>query len=257
MKPLPLLPSGERLPSRAADPMYDPAAVSIPGELWAIVPVKPFAEGKSRLGLADSQRSVINRAFLTHVLSVIGAVVPQSRIVVVSRDSAALALAQAVGAGALLEEPEGDLNEALTQAAAHVQAHGADAVLSVSTDLPHLTPADICAMVALSCASNVVLAPDEQENGTNAILMRPMAISYRHGIGSFEAHLTVTADAQLSPVIVRRPGLARDIDTPSAYRELLREKDCVSPIRATSVMTSDANAILRDRSGIAMSARAI
>lgn len=237
--------------------MCSPAAVAIPETLWAIVPVKPFAEGKSRLGLAEAERGAVNRAFMIHVLDVVGALLPGSRIVIVSRDREALAIAAARGVRGLSEPSGSDLNDALTQGAGYVQALGADAVLSISTDLPHLTPGDARAMIAAFAPDGAVFAPDEREVGTNAILMRPMAMPYRHGVGSLASHLSAAEQAQISPILVRRPGLARDVDTRFAYRALFREETPNALIRAASAMASEANAIFRERSGMAMSARAI
>lgn len=231
---------------------------TVPEDLWAVIPVKPFAEGKSRLELPVSERCAVNRAFLKHVVETVGAVIPRSRIVIVSRDAEALALASLYGARGLAEAPGGDLNHALAQGAAYVQALGANAVLSISTDLPHLSPDDVRAMIAAFTAENAaVLAPDDQDVGTNAILMRPLAIQYHHGIGSLALHRAAAEAAGIAPLLVRRPGLARDVDTPFAYRALLRETAPDSLIRAASAMTSDASAIFRDRSGMAISARAI
>ena len=64
--------------------------------LWAIVPVKPLAKGKTRLAgvLNPAERYALNRQMLEHLLSTLARVPEIERTLVVSRDSAVLALAR-------------------------------------------------------------------------------------------------------------------------------------------------------------------
>ena len=106
--------------------------------LWTIVPVKPFHEGKSRLAahFSPQQRRALNRELLTRTLAAINKAHLEGEVLVVSRDSHALAAARRAGSHALAEESppytappsacdpndtesELRLNAALTQAARH------------------------------------------------------------------------------------------------------------------------------------------
>jgi len=187
------------------------------GSLWTVIPVKAFHLGKSRLNLPDAQRVQVNRAFLRHVLDTATAVVRPDHVVVVSCDEQALTMARRAGARAVRESHPGDLNEALTQGAQFASDRGADAVLSLFCDLPDVAPDDVRAMIDAFAPDTVVLAPDESGTGTNAILMAPNHLPYRHGPNSLWRHLNAAREARLSFQIVRREGLARDIDTPSQW----------------------------------------
>ena len=57
-------------------------------KLWAIVPVKPFSEGKSRLAryLSPQERNAFNRDLLTRTLRAIRLAHINAGVVVVSRD---------------------------------------------------------------------------------------------------------------------------------------------------------------------------
>lgn len=185
--------------------------------IWAAIPVKPFDIGKSRLGLVGDARTLTNRAFLDHVLGVAGAVLPTDHIVIVSHDEAALAVAHGAGAHGLREPEGGGLNEALTAAAAFAAGHGATAVLSLFADLPELAPEDLRAMIAAFAGDNLVIAPDDKDSGSNALLMRPNALPYRHGPDSLSRHLDAARMAHVAVSVIRRPGLMRDVDTPAQY----------------------------------------
>lgn len=188
--------------------------------IWAVIPVKPFGEGKSRLGLPDGERAEANRAFLEHVLMTAAAVLPPSRIVIVSRDEAALAMGRRMGARGLCERDEGDLNDALATGAGFAGSRGADGVLSLFADLPSLCAQDLYAMLAAFTGGNVVIAPDEIGSGTNALLMPPNRLPYRHGPDSLWRHLDAAREARLPFSIVRRDGLMRDVDTPAQFAAL-------------------------------------
>jgi 2-phospho-L-lactate guanylyltransferase len=61
----------------------------------------------------------------------------------------------------------------------------------------------------------VGVAPDRLGTGTNGLALSPPGvIGFRFGAGSFAAHRAEAAAAGLEPVIVTRPGLAFDLDTP-------------------------------------------
>ena len=81
---------------------------SIRSGLWAVVPVKPFSEGKSRLAgyISPQKRHALNRELLTRTLAAIHLAQIDAQIVVVSRDSNALAVAERAGSHALAEESQ-------------------------------------------------------------------------------------------------------------------------------------------------------
>ena len=63
--------------------------------LWAIVPVKPLRRGKSRLAgtLSEDERAELNRILLQHTIQTLTDLKEIEQVLVVSRDSSALALA--------------------------------------------------------------------------------------------------------------------------------------------------------------------
>lgn len=185
--------------------------------VWAVIPAKSFLLGKSRLNLPDEQRIAINRHFLEHVLACVTSVLPASHVVLVTRDEAALTIARRAGARCLLEGAHGDLNAALAEGARFAGDRGAEAILSVATDLPDLTADDLRAMLDAFAGNDVVLAPDEQGTGTNAMLMAPNRLPYCHAENSLWRHLEAAREAKLRFKLVRRDGLSRDVDLPGQW----------------------------------------
>lgn len=200
-------------------------------DLWLIVPVKPFHQGKSRLAKALSarDRARLSRQLLAHVLWVAGQVPELAGVVVISPDPQAL-IQPEDGRVHLLRErrspsPDGpgepSLNQALTQAQEFAQAQGADAVLVLPADLPLLTPEDVRLLYrrGLEGPDRAVMAPSD-DGGTNALLLRPPgAIPFRFGPDSCWRHWRLAQDRGLAVEVVSTPGLTLDLDAP---RDLLR-----------------------------------
>lgn len=175
--------------------------------LRIIVPMRPLAEAKSRLGdvLPPAPRAALARQMFCHVLRVAEAYAPTS---VVSRDRAVLALASSP-----ISDRATGLNPALEQA--RVALDGTAPLLALSADLPLLSVDDLRAMVSLLPTAEVIAAPDRAGTGTNALLLaRPGLIPYLFGDDSFARHRTAAAERRLRFAVCERAGLATDIDRP-------------------------------------------
>jgi len=184
----------------------------------AVVPVKPLRRGKSRLAnvLTVGERTQLNRYLFTHTLEVLQQVPTIERTLVVSRDSAALALARDHGAHTLQEQGNSQLNLALKRATMMLRASAVSTLLILPADLPMLAPEDVQALLdALPPAPGVALAPNAAGKGTNGLIVHPPgAIEYAYGPNSFERHLRLAQAARVAAAVVKRPGLARDLDWP-------------------------------------------
>ena len=195
--------------------------------LWAIIPVKPLKNAKSRLSpvLLPDQRFELAQAMLRHVLSVTTTIRPVTGVLVVSRDTKALAIAREMGAKTLQEGAISNLNPALMRATLVVQSWRADAVLVLPADLPFINSQDIRGMIELAVDRSIVIATDSASDGTNALLVRPPgAIEFEYGPGSFQRHIGSAAAAGLQAYTYESERLALDIDLPedlATYQRIL------------------------------------
>ncbi len=199
--------------------------------LWIIVPVKPFNEGKSRLAacISPQQRRALNRELLTRTLAAINQAHLDAEILVVSRDTNALAAAKRAGSRALAEESqpyspsdtdsEPQLNAALTQAARYAATHGATKVLILPTDIPNLTAEDVRTMASPSNPDPQIIIAPSRDGGTNALLLQPaQAIPFAFGPDSFQRHQRLAAEAGIPVQVVESDSLLFDIDLPEDYQ---------------------------------------
>ncbi|MBO9309442.1 MAG: 2-phospho-L-lactate guanylyltransferase [Chloroflexi bacterium] len=187
--------------------------------IWAIVPVKPFVRAKSRLAsvLTPEQRKALAERMLRHGLETLSSVSAIAGVMVISRDTRALAIARKYGARTVQESGAPELNAALLRATELARLRGATGVLVLPADLPLYTPQDIEEVLQLGChGQTVVLVPDRNEDGTNAMLVKPPAlIPYSFGAGSFQRHCALAEQRGAALKIHRSERLSVDIDTPS------------------------------------------
>ncbi|MCJ7718193.1 MAG: 2-phospho-L-lactate guanylyltransferase, partial [Anaerolineales bacterium] len=186
--------------------------------LWAIIPVKPLRRGKSRLAkvISAKERADLNQYLLEHTIQVLTTIKEIENILVISRDTEALALARDLGARTVQEYGSPGLNTALTRAVEIAKTYGTCGILVVPADLPRLDAEDIKKiLIHRNTPPVVVIAPDRKKEGTNALLVCPPdLIEFHYGIGSFEKHCQAALEAGARLEICDLPSLELDLDEP-------------------------------------------
>lgn len=187
--------------------------------VWAIIPVKPLARAKSRLSvvLSPEQRVQLAENLLRHVIATVRSVPEIAGTLVISRDTKALSIARDAGAHTVQESGTPELNNALMRATSVVRGWRSDAVLVLPADLPLVNADDVRGMLDLGQDDNtIVIATDENEDGTNAMLIRPPGlIPYAYGVGSYHRHMLLAKEAGAAVQVYHSERLALDIDVPS------------------------------------------
>lgn len=186
--------------------------------VWVIIPVKPFNRAKSRLSqvLTPEQRQSLAETMFKHVLDTVHAVPQIGGTLVISRDTKALAIARDYGARTVQESGSPELNPALMRATQIVAQWNAGAVLILPADLPLLAPEDIVGMVEMGReAKTIVIATDQHQDGTNALLIRPPGLlKYAYGVGSYQRHLQLAREAGATVKTYHSRRLSLDVDVP-------------------------------------------
>jgi 2-phospho-L-lactate guanylyltransferase len=187
--------------------------------LWAIVPVKPLNDGKSRLSevFTPEERIDLNRLLLRHTITTLKDIPDIEQVLVVSRDQTALSFARKLGARTVQEHGDPDLNIALTRATLVAKTYSIQRILIVPADLPLITPEDVYSILnKVGEPPVVVLVPDRHFSGTNALLVCPAGlIEYHYGVDSFQKHCELAKLANARLEICELPSLALDLDVPA------------------------------------------
>ncbi|RMG85037.1 MAG: 2-phospho-L-lactate guanylyltransferase [Chloroflexi bacterium] len=200
--------------------------------VWAIIPVKPLGQAKSRLSqiLTPEQRASFAEVMLRQVLSVVSESHTVVGTLVVSRDTHVLAIAREYGAKTVQESGTPELNAALARATSVVKSWSCTSVLILPADLPFVTVEDIENMIKLGpFAPAVVIAPDRDRDGTNGLFIRPPGlIEYAYGPGSFQRHVALAKEAGAIVREYQSEHMQFDVDLPEhliEYNQRIKQAD--------------------------------
>ena len=186
--------------------------------LWAIVPVKPLRRGKSRLAkvISAEERADLNQYLLEHTIQVLSTIEEIENILVISRDTEALAMARDLGARTVQEYGSPGLNTALTRAVEIAKSYGTCGILIIPADLPRLDADDLRRiLVHRKKPPVVVIAPDRKKEGTNALLVCPPdLIEFSYGPDSFTKHCQAAKEEGIRLEICDLASLELDLDEP-------------------------------------------
>lgn len=204
--------------------------------IWAIIPVKPLREGKSRLSaiLSPADRARLTRHLLRHTLHLLRTAGTVKTTLVVSRDTRVLKIAGEYDAVRYAEGDRHDLNGALTRAAHIAASRGAESLLILPADLPFLAASDIERLIAPTRPSgdgpgptvvprSLAIATDRAQDGTNALLLTPpLGFAFQYGAGSYARHVAEAQRLGLRLHRIDAPGLRFDLDTEEDWAEYVR-----------------------------------
>ncbi len=184
-----------------------------------IVPHRGLEAAKTRLSpvLSAEERGDLAAHLLRRVLRVARQAIAD--VVVISPSAALRELVEEADARLLVQRGLG-LNEGLDQARAAAVAEGVGTLIVLHGDLPELGLADVEALAAaVPGPTGVAIAPDKTGTGTNALALQPPdVIEFHFGAGSRAAHELAARTGGVAAVVVERPGLAFDLDTPEDLR---------------------------------------
>ena len=184
-----------------------------PERFAAVVPIRSWTAGKSRLGLDDVERASLARAFALDVIDVLKESPEIDLVVVVTSDDDVRADVEEVD---VVPDRGQGLNDAVEQGCAHVLARGGSRVVVVPSDLPCLTVAALAEVLRMSRSHAHAFCPDADGEGTSLVVSSdPASLVTSYGLGSAAAHRS----AGLVPLLEAPPEARRDVDTLAHLRE--------------------------------------
>ncbi len=192
---------------------------------FALVPVKRFSDGKSRLAgvLPPPDRAGFARALLEHLLDELSRATSLAGIAVLTEDPAAAEVARSHGAEAWPDRAAPPLRQIVDVALEELSRRRHEAALVLMSDLPRLAAADVDAIAALLDEHDAVVAPDLQRGGTNALALAPplaMPTCFGHA-DSFRRHCARAAERGLRLALYEHERVAFDVDGPDDLEALV------------------------------------
>jgi len=194
---------------------------------WALIPIKGFDRGKSRLSdvLTPMERADLSRDLFEHVVGVLRASPAIDEIAVVSDSAKAREHARRLGIVALSDaDDSGGLADVVDGALRELEGRGATSVMICMGDLPELTVQDIASVARQLDESDVVLVPDLLHRGTNVIAIKPVT-SLPSCLGhedSLRRHHALARELGLRVSVQLSSGIGFDVDRPPDLERLRR-----------------------------------
>jgi 2-phospho-L-lactate/phosphoenolpyruvate guanylyltransferase len=192
---------------------------------FAIIPVKRFENGKSRLGafLNVRQRVILCELLLERTLKILKTTSSIHEIVIVSNDKTAKQIGNKYGAIFLEEDRDSGVNSAVILADKYCRSANAYETVVVPTDLPLVLPEDIDIVCASAMGEQkcLVVCPSYKYDGSNVLLRKPgMLIKTYYEENSFRRHIlaAIRKSAKVKVLFIDR--LMMDIDTPQDVENL-------------------------------------
>ncbi|WP_229052368.1 2-phospho-L-lactate guanylyltransferase [Aeromicrobium sp. Leaf350] len=178
----------------------------------AVIPVKPWRLGKSRLH--SSRRITLARAFALDTLEATAATPSVGRVVVVSSEAGLILPARSLGAAIVADHPlkgAGGLAAAVDLGRRWaVSRFPGEPIVVVPADLPCLTPEVLDGVLAEAAEPATSFVPDAQGDGTTLLAARiPRVLPIAYGPGSADLHRAAGAH----PLFDVDPRARRDVDT--------------------------------------------
>jgi 2-phospho-L-lactate guanylyltransferase len=195
----------------------------------ALIAIKERERCKSRLkeSMDDPARVALVRSMLAAVLAAAASAQTVHQTIVVSPERDLIPAAIPVFA-----DTGESLNIALAQAHRMLLDFGCHEVVVLPADLPLITAAEIDSLVRAGRDGGFSIAPDAVGTGTNALcLVSAQPFAFQFGPDSRHLHLQEAQRSGLTPLVVRLPGLAFDVDSPTDL-ERLEEQQWSARLRA-------------------------
>lgn len=185
---------------------------------WVIVLIKDFDSAKQRLGPALDPKARRELAQRNAELAIRAAAAGEGRLVVTGSQEV-VALAERLGAEALLEPQQEGQNVAASRGIAEAVKRGARAVLLLSSDLPLVTQDAVQELLDVGGrmpAPAAVAVPANGRGGTNALYLDPPeAMSLHFGVDSLAAFRSEAEASGVNFAIHRSEAMALDLDEPA------------------------------------------
>jgi len=200
--------------------------MSASADVWAIVPVKPFAVAKRRLApvMRAAERAHLARLMLEDVLDALAhSAAHLAGIVVVTADENAGALAAQRDAKVVSCDGRDGINAAIRLGADRAMRCGGGAVLIAPSDIPQLTPHGVAEAVdAIGTFGTLALLSATRDGGTNLLACRPAtALPLHFGPGSFKKHCASARRDGMHLRVLPPGDLGLDVDRPDDLADLL------------------------------------
>lgn len=188
-------------------------------EIYAIIPVSKLSDAKTRLSpfLSPDERENLLKAMLTDTAS--GLKTQVDKVIIISSDDEVLKYGKDLGLISIAENKNSNLNMALEQAMNWVKEKVLKVII-VPSDLPLIAKSSINTLINYGKSKDFVISPS-RGGGTNALIIKPLAIEMKFGEDSFRKHINEAIANDLNPGVYDSFFLSLDVNITEDLGEVI------------------------------------
>ncbi|MDR2623383.1 MAG: 2-phospho-L-lactate guanylyltransferase [Methanobrevibacter sp.] len=188
-------------------------------DIYGIIPVSKFNNAKTRLSpfLSSQERENLLKSMLKDVFMALKEHV--DKVIIISGDRDVLDYGKELGVVTLLEEENSNLNLALKQAMEWAKDK-VSKVIIIPSDVPLIAKSDIYTLINHGKSQDFIIAPS-RGGGTNALIIKPLAIEMNYGEDSFRKHVSEAIAHNLPPLVYDSFFLSLDVNITEDLGEIM------------------------------------
>ena len=193
--------------------------------VWAVVPIKCFADAKSRLRgeISDRGRAALARRLSAHVLSTVLESGCFSGVLVLTNDAEIEKWGLQLGTRVARDDEKKTLSQTIESGLVRVKEWGGDSAVVIMGDLPLLSVAVLRDFLETLGRTDCVIGPDRRKVGTNILGLHRLDVVPVH-FGepeSFRGHLGRMIREDLRFEIFDSVETGFDVDLPNDYASFI------------------------------------
>lgn len=196
-------------------------------KIAAIIPVKTFANAKTRLDISTEKREKLCELMLDEILKTLSISPLIQQTIIVSKDKVALELGKKYKALQIIDEEEKGVNEAVALADRYALENNFDATIVLPQDIPFIKTQDIEFMLKFQSPPNfAIIVPSRRFDGTNALIRMPTNLMETHyDEDSYRIHMDTAKKHTGNVALVFVKRVMWDVDNSEDLKFLIEQNE--------------------------------
>jgi 2-phospho-L-lactate guanylyltransferase len=196
-------------------------------KIAAIIPVKTFANAKTRLDLSQNQKKDLCKVMLEEILHVISISPQIEKTIIVTKEEKAIEIGKKFNAIIIIDEKEESVNSAVALADKYLLENNYHASIVFPQDIPYIKTQDIDFMLKYMTHPNfAIIVPSRRFDGTNALVRMPIDLMKTHyDEDSYKIHMNTAKEHTLNVAMVFVKRIMWDVDNDEDLKFLLEQNE--------------------------------
>ncbi len=196
-------------------------------KIAAIIPVKTFANAKTRLDLSQNQKEDLCKIMLEEILHIISISPQIEKTIIVTKEEKAIEIGKKFNAIIIIDEKEESVNSAVALADKYLLENDYHASIVFPQDIPYIKTQDIDFMLNYMTHPNfAIIVPSRRFDGTNALVRMPVDLMKTHyDEDSYKIHMSTAKEHTLNVAMVFVKRIMWDVDNDEDLKFLLEQNE--------------------------------